>query len=215
MQKKYYHNKKNLYGIKPKREKILMFLIGRQIKDKKVLDVGCSTGYLGEKLEKLGAKVIGIDISPYAINLAKRVLTGAKVVDLNKGNLPFKSKSFDIIVASEVIEHLFRPVNTLKDLKRILKDDGEFIVSTPNFLYWANRQQFLFGKFRYTQSGMFDEGHVHFYTYQTLQEDLSQSGFNIIGYNHVFAGTDFLDFIRQKLPSLFAYQFVFLCQKGQ
>lgn len=196
------------------RESKLLSLISEDIKNKFIMDVGCSTGYLGQKLEKLGAKVTGIDISQKAIKEAQKVLTNTKVVDLNNsGRTPFKDNTFDIVIASEIIEHLFQPANTLKEFYRVLKSDGQLILSTPNFLYWGNRLKFLIGQFKYTQSGMFDEGHIHFYTYQSLREDLADAGFEIDKENHVFAGGNLLNFIRSKFPALFAYQFVLKCQK--
>jgi len=181
------------------------------LKNKKVLDVGCSTGYLGQKLEKKGAEVTGIDISKVALKKAHEVLSFTKVVDLNEGKLPFKDGTFDLIVASEVIEHLFKPVIVLKELRRILRGKGGLIITTPNFLYWGHRLRFLIGKFGYTDEGPFDIGHIHFYTYKTLSEDLKDSGFKIVTENHVYAG-EALESIKKAHPGIFAYQFVVKCR---
>ena len=200
----FYKLKATKYGMPKKREHNILSLL-QKVKGKNILDIGCSTGYFGQNLEKMGAKVTGIDISKIAIKKAKNVISNAIVVDLNQDKLPFNKKTFDIVIASEVIEHLIKPTHVLKEIERVLKSDGYFVVTTPNFMYWGNRLKFLKGQFRYTQSGMFDEGHVHFYSYQTLQEDLIQSGFNIIGYNHVFVGTEFLNFIRQKFLRMYLH----------
>src|SRR3990167_915432 len=104
------------------------------LKNKKFLDVGCSTGYLGQKLEKRGAEVTGIDISKVALKKAQEVLSFTKVVDLNEGELPFKDRTFDLIVASEVIEHLFKPVIVLKELRRIVKENHVYAKGNVLFL---------------------------------------------------------------------------------
>ena len=159
--KKHYGQKAKDYKVNPSRlNKILA--ICTDLKNKKVLDVGCSIGYLGQELEKRGAEVTGIDISKEALKKAHEVLSFTKVVDLNEGELPFKDRTFDLIVASEVIEHLFKPVIVLKELRRIVKDKGGLIITTPNFLYWGHRLKFLIGRFGYTGEGPFDIGPNHF-----------------------------------------------------
>lgn len=211
--KKYYQSRSLGYGISKVREEKLITLLGKDIQDKAILDIGCSTGYFGAQLMKKGAKVTGIDISTKAIKEAKKVLTEAKVVDLNEGKLPFKNKVFDSIIASELLEHLFQPINILKEAHRILKDGGELIISTPNLLYWGNRLKFMKGEFVYQKSGVFDEGHIHFYTHQTLKKDLTEAGFKIAKENHVFAGSNTLLKVKSSFPGIFAYQFVLVCKK--
>lgn len=202
----YYEKKSITYNIKDKRLKKILEL-ALPVKNKIILDIGCSTGYLGSILEKKGAKVIGIDISQKAIKKAKKVLTDAKVLDLNSQKLPFTSSSIDAVIASEIIEHLFQPLLFLKEAKRVLKTNGIFIVTTPNFLYWGNRINFMKGTFGYTREGVFDEGHIHFYTHETLVQDLSKSGFEVVEENHVYPGSMLLKF-KNLFPGLFAYQFV-------
>lgn len=209
--KKYYEKKSVSYNIKDKRLKNILELT-LPVKKKIVLDVGCTAGYLGSILQKKGAKVYGVDISQKAIQLARKKIFSAQQLDLNEQKLPFKNNLFDLIIASEVIEHLFQPANFLKDAHRVLKNNGKLILSTPNFLYWGNRINFIKGTFGYTQEGMFDEGHIHFYTYSTLNDDLARSGFLILAENNVFA-SEVLKTIKAKFPAVFSYQFIFQCKK--
>ena len=209
--KKHYDQKAGNYLISDVRlSKILE--ICANLKNKKVLDVGCSTGYLGQKLEKRGAEVTGIDISKVALKKAQEVLSFTKVVDLNEGELPFKDGTFDLIVASEVIEHLFKPVIVLKELRRILKDKGGIIITTPNFLYWGHRLQFLFGNFQYSKQGTFDESHVRFFSYSLLKQMLQKNQLNIIRENHLTGGL-----VGQLLvplaPQVFASHLIVLSQR--
>ena len=204
---KHYNQKAEDYKISaPRFEKILE--ICTDLKNKKVLDVGCATGYLGKEFAKRGAEVTGIDIAKAALKKASEVLSFVKLVDLNDGKLPFKDKTFDLIVASEVIEHLFKPSIILKEFKRVLKDDGKLIITTPNLLYWGHRLKFLIGRFGYTEEGPFDVGHIHFYTYQTLTGDLHKSGFRIVKENHVYAKGNIISLLKNAFPGIFAYQFV-------
>ncbi len=204
----YYDKKVRLYKPSKIREKKIMELLGTNIKNKKILDIGCSDGTFGAKLVKKGAIVYGVDISPHAVDIAKKKLKNAYVADLNNQKLPFNSKTFDFIITSEIIEHLYNPSNLLVEAKRILKDKGMLTLTTPNFLYWGNRIKFLFGNFKYEKSGIFDESHVHFYTYKSLKTDLKMAGFEIIKENHVFAGPGIFYFFKRYLPALFSYQLV-------
>lgn len=210
--KSIYFQKASGYGMPIRRENKILKLIG-EVAEKKILDVGCASGYFGKKLEKKGAKVTGIDSSAQAIYLAKKFITNALVVDLNEIKIPLKSNSFDMILASEVLEHLINPLGTLKELYRILKPKGAYIVTTPNFMYWGNRIQFLKGRFRYEKDGMFDKSHIHFYTYSSLIDDLKNSKFKIKNENHIYTGSKILVPMKRHFPALFAYQFVIKCIK--
>lgn len=210
---KIYKEKSLNYGMSKGRYNALVDILGNNLKGKLILDVGCASGYFGKLLIKKKASVIGIDISKLVIKEAKRVLTDAKLVDLNTGKLSFKSKVFDVIIASEVIEHLLAPIDILKEMNRVLKNEGELIISTPNLLYWGNRIKFLKGEFTYTDEGVFDRGHVHFYVYKTLLNDLKESGFKVVEENHVTASQGLMSKFTSKFPSLFAYQFVVKCKK--
>lgn len=105
------------------------------IKGKKVLDLGCGTGYGSFEIIKIGAaKVIGIDISKKAINFAQKNFRhkrlSFRVADAT--SLPFKNNSFDTIVSFEVIEHIKNYHLFLNEVFRVLKKGGHFIFSTPN-----------------------------------------------------------------------------------
>lgn len=97
-------------------EKILN-LVGR---NKKVLNVGCYDGSIGEKLLKRGNEVYGLDASEEMINLAKRKGVKSVVGNLEK-SLPFESDTFDTVVAGEVLEHILDTGLFIDEIKRVLK----------------------------------------------------------------------------------------------
>lgn len=105
------------------------------IHDKVVLDVACGVGYGSHHLIKKGAKkVVGGDISEGAIEYARAQYKSndLQFVRLNAVKLPFSRDCFDAIVSFETIEHLKEYENFLFECKRVLKDKGLFICSTPN-----------------------------------------------------------------------------------
>jgi SAM-dependent methyltransferase len=111
----------------------------RLARGKRVLDVGCGAGYGAAELMKTALAVVGVDSSPDAIAHAREHyrLPG---LDFEQGScvaLPHADASFDLVVAFEVIEHLAEWRPFLVEVRRVLAPTGQFIVSTPNKLYYA------------------------------------------------------------------------------
>ena len=100
-----------------------------------VLDLGCGEGYGTKILKRAGAsKIIGVDINKEVIKQAKKNYS-SKSVFFQEGDaqgLEFKDKSFDLVISLELIEHLQNYKKYLKEVKRVLKTKGVFILSTPN-----------------------------------------------------------------------------------
>ncbi len=95
-----------------------------------VLDIGCGIGILMERLKnEKKCNVFGLDISKIAIEEVNK--KGMPGIVANVNNIPFPSNTFDVVIATEVLEHLRRPKNLFKQIIKILKDSGLFIVSTP------------------------------------------------------------------------------------
>src|SRR3989344_4267979 len=101
---------------------IALDLIGEG-ENKRALDVGCREGIQTKWLENKGFEVTPIDI--------EKKFERCLIVDANKP-LPFADNSFDLIWASEVIEHLDDPAKTVAEFRRVLKPGGEMIITTPN-----------------------------------------------------------------------------------
>ena len=213
MKKEYYQNKSANYGIGHTRLKRIIYLAG-SVQGKSVLDIGCARGYLGRLLKEKGAlRVEGIDISEGALVEANKVLDQTYALDL-EGEWPeeLKAKKFDVIIMAEVLEHVFDPVKVLKNVQRVLKDGGIIIITTPNFMTWTNRVKFIFGDFQYQDQGMFDFGHIRWFTHEYLKKVLRDSGFKIVEEkNIIFPGK--LTKILKFWPSLFAFQFILKAKK--
>lgn len=106
-------------------------------KDKNVLDYGCGAGYGTTILSKVAKKIIGIDIDKNVINICKAKYKHNNLIfqNIDSYPLPFDSKTFDVIVSFHVIEHFKYVSKYLNEIKRILKDDGVLIITTPNRKY--------------------------------------------------------------------------------
>ena len=102
----------------------------------KILDIGCGGGILCEPLSRLGGQVTGIDVSENAILSAK---THAQIMGLDINykcisieDFNSKSYNFDLVIASEVIEHVSNRKHFLKMLKQISSNETSIIISTIN-----------------------------------------------------------------------------------
>lgn len=106
------------------------------IKDKKVLDIACGTGYGLAFLKASAKSVTGVDVDIEAARQAKSECDEKAGVLLGDGtNLPFHDESFDVVTSFETLEHLHARTQFLSELKRVLKPKGLLILSTPNAFY--------------------------------------------------------------------------------
>lgn len=107
----------------------------RYTKNKKVLDIACGTGYGTAIISQVAKQVIGVDISLDSIVHARENYS-KKNTEFLQGTATnlhfFKNNSFDVVVSFETIEHIRDHHTYLMEVKRVLKDKGIFICSTPN-----------------------------------------------------------------------------------
>jgi ubiquinone/menaquinone biosynthesis C-methylase UbiE len=106
------------------------------VKDKRVLDIACGTGYGLGFLRSQAKHVTGVDVSLEAASQARLECSENAAVLLGDGTcLPFKDSSFDVVTSFETIEHLYQRSQFLKELNRVLNPGGRLILSTPNAKY--------------------------------------------------------------------------------
>lgn len=103
----------------------------------RVLDIGCGDGFLLGLVASGGSRAVGVDpeVSGVALARAKLADTPAAAVLVASGaGLPFPDGSFDAVVMAEVVEHLEDPDATLREARRVLRDGGRMVVTTPRRL---------------------------------------------------------------------------------
>ena len=118
-------------------EHIYRYIFAASLAESKlVLDVACGTGYgVGYMVEKGAAEVVGVDISMLAVGYAQERLgrnNKASFICADAIRLPFVDKAFDIVVSFETIEHIRQYRKFLIECRRVLKENGLLICSTPN-----------------------------------------------------------------------------------
>jgi len=146
----------------------------------KLLDIGCYDGTLASQfLPK--RDVYGLEGHIKACELAVQKGVQAQSVDLEKG-IPFKDQYFDTVIAAEIIEHLYDTDQFIKEIKRVLKDNGVLVMSIPNVACFTNRIKMLFGGYpryaEYRAEGA--AGHIRVYTGPVIKRQLIENGFDVI-----------------------------------
>ncbi len=169
-----YEKNNQQFGFSPTQKKILE-LVG---KDKTILEIGSSAGYMTKEFIKNGCLVDVVEINEQSFKkvsqLVKVAFNGSvedpKIVSL------FKEK-YDFIIMADVLEHLVNPKQALKNLSRLADAETQMLISLPNVAGWAMRKQLFFqGDFEYQESGLLDKTHLRFFTVNTLPKFLRENG---------------------------------------
>jgi len=157
---------------------------------KRVLDVGCATGYLARVLGQRGNAVSGVEIDPEAAEVARPLLDQLAVGDLETIDLVgvFGEHSFDVVVFADVLEHLRNPLDVLRGARGLLADDGFVVVSLPNIAHGAVRLALLQGRFEYRELGLLDDTHLRFFTRETAEDLIRGAGFYLTDFRRTKAG---------------------------
>ena len=207
----YYQGKQIYYKMNRARGNAILSLVGNNGQGL-ILDIGCATGELGEAIrDELGYRVWGIDVSDNFCQIAAKKLDKVFCLDVTSGleNWPetIKTEKFDKIILSEILEHLFFPESLLSKVRHLADDKTEVIITVPNILFWKNRLKIFFGKFDYSDQGLMDRGHIHFFSWKSLNRMLKSAGFRIVETSH-FVPTRGTRWLGKILPGLFAFQFI-------
>ncbi len=155
-----------------------------------ILDAGCGQGQLSLRMAELGHRVTAIDYMTSDLESAAALRrTSAARWELIAGTLeelPLNHRRrFEVVVSIEVIEHLYRPVTTLKNLSRVMVLGGTIILSTPYHGWLKNVAISLAGGWDVHHHPLVEGGHIKFWSRRTLSAALSEAGFEPIKWRGV------------------------------
>jgi 2-polyprenyl-3-methyl-5-hydroxy-6-metoxy-1,4-benzoquinol methylase len=147
---------------------------------RKVLDVGCGAGRLGEAVKRRqGAEVVGIEMVQAAGQAARSRLDQVLVGNVEEMELPFGSGSFDAVVCGDVLEHLREPERLLRQARGWLRPGGRLIASIPNVRHHTVVRSLLDGNWTYEPAGLLDRTHLRFFTRREIEDLFRDAGFTV------------------------------------
>jgi 2-polyprenyl-6-hydroxyphenyl methylase/3-demethylubiquinone-9 3-methyltransferase len=149
----------------------------------RVLDIGCGNGYWAGEFLQRGCGVVGIDPSAEGIAIARRIYTKGRfeqtvATDDLLGRLG--EAPFDLVISTEVVEHLYDPRAWARGAFRALRPGGRLICTTPYHGYLKNLVLAAANKWDSHLGPLWDGGHIKFWSRKTLSELLTEAGFKNI-----------------------------------
>jgi len=151
----------------------------------KLLDIGCTTGFILEEAERRGWDAHGIEANPYAAEVARD--KGLKVENVIVEQASFPLEEFDAVTAFDVIEHVRAPLPILEKARDLLKPGGMLFLYVPN---WDSASRLIMGSEAHFIWGTH---HMTYFTVDTLQQVLDRAGFEVV--HHETQGLDIEDII--------------------
>jgi 2-polyprenyl-3-methyl-5-hydroxy-6-metoxy-1,4-benzoquinol methylase len=148
----------------------------------RVLDVGCSAGYLGEALmQRRDASVWGIELDERDAAMAReRGFEEVFAADLDRfAWADLGALEFDVIVFADVLEHLKRPGEAIRGAAGHLAPGGLVIASIPNIAHLSIRVELMEGGFAYEKLGLLDDTHLKYFTKKTIEDMFEAAGLSI------------------------------------
>ncbi len=151
----------------------------------KFLDIGCSTGTLGQQIKQRNnnAEVVGIDIDEQMSKVAKEKLDRVIIGDIERINLAnhLMPNYFDCIIFADILEHLENPWDVLKNVKSFLNNEGVIIASIPNVRHYTTIINLVIkGYWPYQERGIHDKNHLRFFALKNIREMVQNAGLKIV-----------------------------------
>jgi ubiquinone/menaquinone biosynthesis C-methylase UbiE len=148
------------------------FMLGHVGVGDRALDLGCGDGRFTAELAGAGATVLGVDVAEAALERARARNPGLdfQLVETD-ADLPLADNSFDLVWASEVIEHISDTARWLSEVRRVLVPRGRLLITTPSH----GRLRVLLGGMERFSPPLGD--HLHLYTRSSLRRLLEEFGF--------------------------------------
>ena len=148
-----------------------------KFENSKLLDLGCGQGHFTDVIKKTytNYEVFGLDYSISAIDFANSNFKNIDFVVANAYSPPYPNEYFDVVVLNNIWEHVPDPLNLLKSISRVLKPNGNLIISTPSRYRLTNLIKALLGK----KIIFMSEHHVTEYTVGQVVEQLKFGGYDV------------------------------------
>ena len=149
-----------------------------------ICDLGCGNGQIAGRLAALGYEVTGIDASRSGIRIAQQTYPEVKFVEGLINRELTDLQTFDLVISSDVIEHLYRPSDLLEAARALLKPGGHLLLGTPYHGYLKNLALAITGCMDLHFSALHDGGHIKFFSVKTLSQLLTTYSFEALTFTY-------------------------------
>lgn len=149
----------------------------------RILEVGCNDGAFCATLKRADREIWGVDMNEIAAKKASAICTFVLVGDFNSIFDQLPKNHFDCVIFNDVLEHIYSPWDTIRQVKDLLSPNGVLVSSIPNFRYIDNLiTEILFkGEFRYKpEGGILDDTHIRFFTLKSMCRMHREQGYEVL-----------------------------------
>jgi O-antigen biosynthesis protein len=218
------------------RNEVVDAIVQSAIPAREILEIGCAAGATGKKLKELIPidQYVGIEISEEAAVTARQHLERVIVADIENTDLTtcgLKQESFDLILALDVLEHLYDPWDALSTLMTYLRPGGHVVASIPNIQNVSVVRNLLKGNWKYEDAGLLDATHLRFFTLDEISALFTGAGLTITrtdcilnpsidigslkatGNSFELDKVHFTDLSKEEVVRFFTYQYLVIAEK--
>lgn len=208
----------------------LSILISHISSESRILEFGCASGRMTRYLSRtLKCKVCIVEKEAEAYSEARQYADDGICGDIMDYTWKDKWTGFDYIIFADVLEHLSDPDTVLQYCKNILKDNGKVLISVPNIAHNDVLIRLFQNRFHYTNIGLLDDTHIHFFAQESLYPLAHRSGFVISWMDYIYLPTggteqfwnenvmispEFMNLLRERRGGEI-YQFLFSLEKEE
>lgn len=155
--------------------------------NKRVLEAGCASGHVSERLHAQGCTVIGIEIEADIVEPAMQWLERVVIGNVEEEDLwdQLNGEHFDAILFGDVLEHLKDPLYALRESAKHLAPSGTVVISAPNIAHADVKIALINGVFPYSEDGLLDRTHIHFFTKESLIELVREAGMAVVEFSRI------------------------------
>jgi SAM-dependent methyltransferase len=146
-----------------------------------ILEIGCGIGATLElaKRQNKARLTVGVEVDQVSAAIAREHVDTVIEGNIESVELPFPHAHFDVLIMSEVLEHLIDPWMTVGKLRPLLKVGGLLYASSPNVAHISILRQLLRNRFDYGESGITDWTHLRWFTSSTYRQMIEGAGFRV------------------------------------
>lgn len=170
-------------------------------KEKRVLEIGAGPGSITKLLAAVSnCRVTALEIDAESIKKLAPYCERVYQADLNNSNWPElleKENKFEVLVAADVLEHVYEPLTVLKAMKGFLNKEGYMVISLPHIGHSVIHACLLEEDFEYGDSGLLDRTHIRFFGIKNIQKLFEDAGMKIVHAEFVVRNPEHTEFSKR------------------